>query len=335
MHDNSMKKYVFFTLFVVASVLAIAMLWPFLTVLIFSLALSAVFYPSFRWLNRRIARGRSWLAALLTVLFFIIILCVPLFFIGSVIFSQSQNLASWMTENGGVHHITSSLNQFLARFVPSGVDVSDNVTNLIGSVSASIGTVFSTTLSGIFSLLLVILCMFYLLKDGKQWKDMLVSISPLSDDASHAIIIKMTSAVNGIIRGYLLVGIIQGLLVSTGMYIFGVPHAALWGTLAGIASLIPSIGTALVSVPTVIFLLAAGQTGAAIGYGIWAAVLVGSIDNILSPFIVGRSVAIHPLLVLFSVLGGIALMGPVGILIGPLVICFIYTLMSVYKTEVV
>jgi predicted PurR-regulated permease PerM len=206
---------------------------------------------------------------------------------------------------------------------------------LIGSVSTSIGTIFSTTLSGIFSLLLVILCMFYLLKDGKQWKDMLVSISPLSDDASHAIIVKMTSAVNGIIRGYLLVGVIQGLLVSIGMYIFGVPHAALWGTLAGIASLIPSIGTALVSVPTVIFLLAAGQTGAAIGYGIWAAVLVGSIDNILSPFIVGRSVAIHPLLVLFSVLGGIALMGPVGILIGPLVICFIYTLMSVYKTEVV
>ncbi len=335
MHDNSMKKYVFFTLFLVSSVLAVAMLWSFLTVIIFSLALSAVFYPSFRWLNKHVARGKSWLAALLTVIFFVIILCIPLFFIGTVIFSQSQNLAQWLTENGGVHHITTSLNHALSRIMPAGVDVSSNITSIISRISASIGTVFSTTLSGIFSLLLVVLAMFYLLKDGKQWKDMLISISPLSDEASHAIITKMSAAVNGIIRGYLLIGLVQGILVSAGMYIFGVPHAALWGTLAGIASLIPSIGTALVSVPAVLFLLASGQTAAAIGYGIWAAVLVGSIDNVLNPLIVGRTIAIHPLLVLFSVLGGIAIMGPVGILIGPLVISFIYTLMSVYKTEVV
>lgn len=335
MHDNSMKKYVFFTLFVVTTVLAIAMLWPFVTIIIFSLALAAVFYPSYRWLNKRIARGRSWLAALLTVIFFVIILCVPLFFIGSVIFSQSQNLAQWLTEHGGVTTITSGINHFLARFLPAGIDISSNVTNLAGRVSSSIGTVFSTTLSGIFSLLLVILCMFYLLKDGKQWKDMLTDISPLSDSASNAIITKMTSAVNGIIKGYLLIGLVQGILVGLGMYIFGVPHAALWGMLAGIASLIPSIGTSLVSIPAVIFLIAMGHTGQAIGYAIWAAVLVGTIDNVLNPFIVGRSISIHPLLVLFSVLGGVVLMGPVGILIGPLVISFIYTLMSVYKTEVV
>lgn len=335
MHDNSMKKYVFFTLFVVTTVLAIAMLWPFVTVIIFSAALAAVFYPSFRWLNTRIARGRSWLAALLTVLFFIIILCVPLFFITSVIFSQTQNLSAWLTEHGGMTTITNALNHFLARFVPAGVDISSNLSNLAGRMSAGIGTIFSTTLSGIFSLLLVVLCMFYLLKDGKQWKDMLTEISPLSDNASNAIIRKMTSAVNGIIKGYLLVGLVQGILVSTGMYIFGIPHAALWGMLAGVASLIPTIGTALVSIPAIIFLIAIGHTGQAIGYAVWAAVLVGSIDNVLNPFIVGRSISIHPLLVLFSVLGGIALMGPVGILIGPLVISFIYTLMSVYKTEVV
>lgn len=335
MQDNSMKKYVFFSFFVIASVLALAMLWPFLTVIVFSLALSAVFYPTYRWLNTRITRGVSWLAALLTVLFFIIILCVPLFFIGSVIFSQSQNLAQWLTDNGGVDQITASLNHAISRIVPTGVDVSGNIAAMIGRVSNSIGAVFSTTLSGIFSLLLVVLSMFYLLKDGKQWKELLVGVSPLSDTASHAIITKMTAAVNGIIRGYLLIGIIQGFLVAVGMYIFGVPHAALWGALAGIASLIPSIGTALVSIPTVIFLVATGQTSAAIGFGIWAAILVGSIDNILSPFIVGRTVAIHPLLVLFSVLGGIAVMGPVGILMGPLVISFLYTLMSVYKTEMV
>ncbi len=334
MHDNSMKKYVFFALFVVAAVLAISMLWPFLTVIVFSLALSAVFYPSYRWLNKHVARGRSWLAALLTVIFFVLILCIPLFFIGSIIFSQSQNLAQWLTQSGGLDTLTGSVNHFLSRFIPSGVDISGNVAGIVGRISSSLGTIFSTTISGVFSLLLVILSMFYLLKDGKQWKEILIGISPLSDSASHAIIGKMTAAANGIIRGYLLIGLIQGVLMGVGMYLFGVPHAALWGTLAGIASLVPTIGTALVSVPVILFLIAGGESGAAIGFGVWAAVLVGSIDNILNPLIVGRTIAIHPLLVLFSVLGGIALMGPVGILIGPLVIAFLYALVAVYKTEV-
>jgi predicted PurR-regulated permease PerM len=77
------------------------------------------------------------------------------------------------------------------------------------------------------------------------------------------------------------------------------------------------------------------RTGAAIGFSLWALTLVGTIDNFLNPYLVGKKIDIHPLLVLFSVLGGVALMGPIGILIGPLAISFMYALASVYKTEVV
>jgi predicted PurR-regulated permease PerM len=103
--------------------------------------------------------------------------------------------------------------------------------------------------------------------------------------------------------------------------------------LAGIASLVPTFGTALVTIPAFIFLLVMGRTGAAVGFGIWALALVGTIDNTLNPIFVGKRINIHPMLVLFSVLGGVALMGPIGLLVGPLTISFMYALTSVYKTE--
>jgi predicted PurR-regulated permease PerM len=328
-----MKKYVFFALFLVASGLFISMLWPFATVILLSLALTSVFTPLYQWFNRRITRGIGWVAALLTVICFILILCVPIFVIGSAVFTQSQNLTQWVVENGGVDKVTTAINQLISRFFPASIDVSSNISTLVARATSGIGSIFTATIATIFSLLLVALCMFYLLKDGKQWKGMFVNISPLSDSSSNQIIQKLRLAANGIIKGYLLIAVAQGLLMGFGMYVFGIPHAALWGVVAGVASLIPTIGTSLVSLPAIIFLVAVGRDAAAVGFALWAALLVGTLDNFLNPLIVGRSIDIHPLLVLFAVLGGIALMGPVGILIGPLVVSFIYALMSVYKTE--
>jgi predicted PurR-regulated permease PerM len=147
------------------------------------------------------------------------------------------------------------------------------------------------------------------------------------------ILTTLSHAVQGVIKGYLLVGLVQGSLLGIGLWIFGVPHAALWGLFGGVASLVPTVGTALISVPAVLFLFSVGRDGAAIGLAIWAAALVGTIDNLLNPIIVGRKVDIHPMFVLFSVLGGVALMGPVGILIGPLVVSFMYALVAVYSSE--
>ncbi len=121
--------------------------------------------------------------------------------------------------------------------------------------------------------------------------------------------------------------------MGVGLWIFGVPNPALWGVLTGIASLVPTIGTALVAIPAILFLFAIGNNGAALGLSIWSVIIVGTIDNLLNPIIVGNKIDVPPLLILFAVLGGIALMGPVGILIGPLTVSFLYTLVSIYRTR--
>jgi len=136
-----------------------------------------------------------------------------------------------------------------------------------------------------------------------------------------------------VIKGYLLIGLLQGILMGFGLWIFNIPNPGLWGVVAAIASLLPTIGTALVSVPSIIFLFVTGQTTSAIGLLVWAVILVGMIDNFLSPIIVSGKTNIPPLLILFAVLGGVSLLGPIGILVGPLTISLLYSLISLYRNE--
>lgn len=332
MQDHAVRRYFYGGLLLVGAILTALILWPFAKVIILSLALSAVLYPVHRFLKRKL--GVSWVAALLTIILFIIVLCIPLFTVGTLVFQQTQSIQMWVVEHGGFDNITSLFNQSISRMVPGGViNLNESITAVVGNLSAQVGSAFSATLATLFSFTLVILSMFYFLKDGLRWKETLLRLSPLSDASDHAIIEKMRLAVNGIVKGYLLIAIIQGVLMGVGLWIFGVPNAALWGVLSGIASLIPTIGTALVAIPAILYLIIAGDSAQAIGFAIWAAAIVGTVDNVLNPFLVGRKIDIHPLLVLFSILGALALMGPIGILIGPLAISFMYALVSVYKTE--
>ncbi len=332
MQDHSTRKYVFTGLLLAGAVLTVLVLWPFAKVIILSIALSAVLFPLYRVLNKYLKV--PWVASLFTVIIFIIALCIPLFIVGTLVYNQSQGVATWVADHGGLDNITRVFNRSIERVFPGGsINIQESVATVAGSVSAAVGNAFTATLTTIFSFLLVVLAMFYFLKDGVHWKETLLHFSPLSDQSGEKILTKLNAAVNGIMKGYLLIALVQGVLMGVGLWIFGVPNAALFGVLAGIASLVPTIGTALVAIPALLFLIIIGKTGAAVGFGIWALALVGGIDNLLNPYLVGKKIEIHPLLVLFSVLGGIALMGPLGILIGPLIISFMYALVSVYKTE--
>jgi len=130
-----------------------------------------------------------------------------------------------------------------------------------------------------------------------------------------------------------LIAFIQGILMGIGLAIFHVPNPAIWAVIAGIAAIIPPLGTAVVSVPAVIFLFVTGHIGLAIGFLIWAILIVGTGDNVLKPYIVGKKIDVPSFLILFSVLGGIAFLGPVGILIGPLAVSMLYTLTEIYQNE--
>ncbi len=326
------KHFLSILLIVVAAV-SILILSPFLTTIILGASFAVVLRPVHRWLTTHITRGISWIASLMTVLLFLILLCGPLFGAGVLVFNQSEGIYTTISTGGSTGPFLDTLGNSIEKFLPAGFefDIHDKLAELVTLISSNIATIFSTTLTTIFSFLLMILTMFYFLKDGAQWTTSLIGLSPLPNSDDEKILKKLSRAINGVIKGYLLIALMQGVLTGIGMQIFGVPNAALFGVLAGIASLIPSIGTALVAVPAIIFLFATGHTANAVGFAIWATALVGMVDNFLNPYIVGTKLQVPPLLILFAVLGGISLMGPVGILIGPLTMSLLYVLTSLYR----
>ena len=276
------------------------------------------------------------LSALLTLFIFIVLLCIPLLGLGSIVFNQSQDLYhSFLNNNGNAGPFLTLIGNKINQLLPSGVsfDINGAIVTFVSFLTGNIANILSATVSAIFSFILLLLTIFYFLKDGEKWKKTLLKLSPLSSTADEKIVGRLTHTINGVIRGYLLIAFIQGALVGIGLEIFRVPNPAIWAVVAGIASIIPPLGTAVVTVPAIIFLFLTGNTGMAIGLLVWAVFVVGAGDNLLNPYIVGHKISIPPFLILFSVLGGITLLGPVGILIGPLTVSMLYTLTDIYQTE--
>jgi len=333
MQSKIIEKYFFFGLLSATIVFVFFIFRPFWIILILGASFSVVLYPIYIWFKKY--HSPNWLASLLTVFFFIIVLCVPLFAIGSIVFNQSQNLYHSVIGNGNITPFVTTLGEKINRFLPNGIsfDINEKISSLISFLTNNIASIFSTTISTLFSFILLLLTIFYFLKDGEGWKETLLRLSPLSDNADEKIVTKLYHTINGVLKGYILIAFIQGILMGAGLAIFHVPNPAIWAVIAGIAAIIPPLGTAIVSVPAVIFLFTTGHIGLAIGFLIWATLIVGTGDNVLKPYIVGRKIDIPSFLILFSVLGGIAFLGPVGILIGPLAVSMLYTLTEIYQKE--
>lgn len=333
MQPKIIEKYFFFGLLFATFVFTFFIFRPFWIVLVLGVCFSIILYPVYSWLNKR--HFPNWLASLLTVFFFIIVLCIPLFSIGIIVFNQSQSLYHSFISSGNVTPFISSIGNKINQILPAGVsfDINEKISSLISFIVNNMTDIFSTTLSALLSFILLLLSIFYFLKDGKDWEGTILRLSPLSDNNDEKIINKLSQTINSVMKGTIFISLIQGILMAIGLGIFGVPHAAIWGVAAAVASLIPSIGTALVSVPAMIFLFLTGHVVGAIGLLIWSLILVGTIDNFLTPYVIGNKINIPPFLILFSVLGGISLLGPIGVLIGPLTISLLYTLTEIYKSE--
>ena len=333
MQTKIIERYFFFALLSAVFIFSFLIFRPFWIVLVLGISFSIVLYPVYEWFNR--IKFPNWLSAFITALVFIIIIGGLFFGIGAVVLKQSQNLYNLFANNGNALPFLDSINNSIIKILPQGISFNlyQKISDIIYLITNNIAGIFTSTLSVIFSIFLTFISIFYFLKDNKHWKRGIKIISPLSDADDQKIIDKLALSVNGIMRGYFFIVLIQGTLAGIGFSIFGVPNPALWGLVAMVTAFVPTVGSGLVTVPAIIFLLLTGNTLGALGLAVWGIVLIGTIDNILNPIIVGSRVKLHPLLILFSVLGGISLFGPIGILVGPLTISLLYTLISIYRNE--
>lgn len=323
----------FFSLLLGILVLAFFMFLPYLTTLSIAATFAVVTYP----LHRRIAcllRGRESIAALLTMLLMGILVITPLSFIGTQVVHEAQNLYQRIAENREsiTENVTEFIEENIKRFAPqASIDLRSYSSQGLSFIAGKLAPLFAGTAQTILHFFLGILAFYYFLKDGGKFLHALIALSPLPDTEDQQILQRLEAAMNSIIRGTLIIAIIQGVMTGIGLTIFGVPSPTLWGSLAAIGALVPGIGTAMVLAPAILFLFLAGKTAAAIGLLVWGIVAVGLIDNFLGPTLVGRGIKIHPFFILFAVIGGIGFFGPVGFLLGPLVLSLLYALLDIYR----
>ena len=330
---------IFLILLGAALVAGYILLRPYLASVLVGGVLAAVAYPAYE-LILRLVRFRT-LAGIATVLLVVCIIFIPLYFVAKTIAGEAANVYSAVTANGGTAQVLEKALERVPEFVPKiksedigALKKNTYLKDALLKVVEHTGSIISKTAEIALHIVISLFTLYYLLKDGKKFRERLMELSPLKKSEDEKVLEKIKVAVTSIIRGSIVVGVVQGVLTGVGFELFGIPNAVLWGSVAVLAAIIPGVGTAIVNIPGVAFLAIMGNTTNAILLLVWSLTAVGLIDNFLRPFLIGRDTKLHPFLILLSVLGGIYVFGPVGFLIGPLLLSFLLALLDIYPTIV-
>jgi predicted PurR-regulated permease PerM len=337
-----MKKFTVETLFfTVLMTIGVALLFfifkPYLTAIFIGLVFAIVFSPVDDYLQKKFKLNRTAISSI-TVFFVLAVIILPLFILGLLLFKEAQGAVNSLQQgSGGVTQFLETkailLEHQLNDFVP-GLNISIDLRGYMKEIALWIAnnstTIVSNIAEGGAQTFLAVVSLFFFLRDGGKAKKLILKWSPISDDKDEEILKKTSLAINSVVKGTLLMAIVQGFLGGIGFMAFGVPSPVLWGFITALMALIPVVGTSLVVAPLVIFLYFSGATWSALGLLIWGFFIVGSIDNILRPKLIERGMNIHPFLILLAVFGGISFFGPIGFLMGPIVLGFVFALIDVY-----
>jgi len=333
MITNRYQHIYFFVIFIASFFLLYKVIAPFVIAIFVALVCSIVLRGFHIQLEKRFKSKN--IAATLAVATVIIVVVVPLLILSVLIFFEARDLYTKLSLNDTPTGIFSSgilkVEESIRTYIPGiNVDLQAYIKSALNWIISHTSLIFTSFFKFLIGLVIMIFALFYLFRDGHILRTYFIKLSPLDEEDDSSILKKLELTINSVVRGSLIIGCIQGVLVATGFAIFGIGQPVLWGVVAAFAALIPGVGTALVNLPTILFLVIGGDIFSAIGYGIWSAVVIGSVDNLLAPALLERKVKIHPFLILLSVLGGISFFGPIGFLAGPIILAFATELLKLY-----
>lgn len=336
--EKNQKPQFYFLLFLLFGTLIMSffVLRPFISVFILAVVFTVIFQPLYRKILKH-SFNHEGLAAFITAIIVAAIILTPLAFLGARIFQELRQLYVSMIENGGKDNFINIFNGLLENFrnyflLPQAfsINISQYLKEGLSWLLQNLGSLFSNFAGILASCFIFLVSFYYLLKDGGKLKQAVINYSPLADIDDKMILCKLELAVSSVVKGYFSIALIQGFLTTIGFMIFSVPNAMLWGVVASIASLIPSVGTALVFIPAIILMFFQGNIFSAVGLLLWGMLAVGMVDNFLGPKLIGRGMKLHPLLILFSVFGGLIFFGLIGFILGPIILSLLFALAHIY-----
>jgi len=320
---------------------------PFFDPIVLAAILAPIVHPLFRWLRAHF-RNRATPAAVVTCLLVVVVILGPLSLLAVGIVNQGtdsvKGIQTWVKE-GNIEKLMASpklegYRAFAAKAMPlvdpERLDLKSLVltasAKLGNLVAAKAGALLSSTGGLVAKVILMLFILFFFVRDGEALLVGLRALSPLRSDQEEMLMQQFRIVSRSSLLGILGTAAAQGAVGGIGMQIAGLP-GVFWGSVMAFTSLIPFVGTALVWVPAVAFLLLTGHTGAAIFLALWSALLVGTIDNFLRPLLMKGGSEMSVLWMFFAVLGGLQLFGMPGLVYGPIVFGLCQVLLRLYHSE--
>lgn len=336
----------FFALFSLILYGAFLILTPFLTAITWATILAILVYPLYAWLLQHF-RGRATLAAVTVIVLITVVVIVPGIELGRFLIEEAvllaQSLRALLDEEGKqewlakpwVQQLLTWWNLLSFRLMDFNIDWKEILAQSAQSSSKVLvarATGFAQNiLLFTVNFIIALLTLFFLLRDGREFISRLQRLLPMDREHQQRLFRNIVDAVLAVVHGSLVVGSVQGLLAGLAYYFLGVPFAVLWGVVTGFAALLPVGGSTLVSVPATIYLFLQGETLRAVILLGWCLGIVGTIDNVLKPLIIGNRLGLPVLFLFFGILGGLALFGALGIVLGPVIFALLRALLDLYS----
>lgn len=333
-HSKVVELVFFYTCILAVAYILWLLFSPYFVALTLAGMLVLVAYPIHVWLGTKVFPGLPTLTALvstmMTYVFIVVPICLVLYLLTrETVFLYEQLQIS---NNYSVDDVFVYLQNLVNQYLPgTSLSFSEGIRTFSAWGAVHLQSLFSSVVTFALSLFISIMATFFFFKDGKLLLGWIISVSPLPEDQDLLIASRIHVAVRSVLTGVILISLLQGIVAGFGFWFFGVPKPVLWGTVAAFGGLLPGIGTTVIMVPAILFLYFTSSTIAALGLLIWAVLAIIIVDNIISPMLMGRGNALHPLLVLLSVLGGISLFGMIGIIVGPVVVSVFLVLLELQK----
>lgn len=340
MQRPNINKMILLILLFLISAVFLAMIRHFLMALLLAGIFAALAQPIYGKLSRRLG-GRRRLASLLTLLLFILVVLLPLTGLAGILTAQAldvaQSITPWVQRQ--IAH-PGAFFRYLQEFpyydqiAPYREEIFRKAGELASNGSFFLVNVLKAgavgTVNFFFLIFIFLYTGYFFLIEGRALLNRIMYYLPLENRDENRLLEKFTSVTRATLKGTAVIGVLQGGLAGLAFAALGIDAAVFWGTIMTVLSVIPGIGSALIWVPAAIILAASGEFIKAIALALFCGIAVGSLDNVLRPRLVGKDTQMHDLMIFLSTLGGLALFGLIGFVVGPIIAALFVTIWDIY-----
>lgn len=344
---EQMADRVFIVLVVIALGLLALVIWPFATGFFLAAVLAGALMPVQDRLAK-LLKGRRSLAAGVVSITVVLVLVLPVGGIAAFVVKEAADGYRYLSEtlqSEGVSGLVRALpdrledaaRQLMSRFAVEEADVSEKLSEQVGAQSGKAAKAVTGALSAtgtfVVQAVMMLIALFFLLVDGGRLVSWLEEIAPLRPGQTREILYEFRRVSVAVMVSTVATAAVQAIAALIGYFIARVPHPLFFGTVTFFVALIPAIGAAGVCLAAAALLFATGHPWFALFLAIWGVVVVGLVDNVVKPLLVKRGLDLHGAVVFFALLGGLAVFGAVGLLLGPLIVSFFLALVRIRKLE--